>query len=178
MTQPEASKPESAAVEISSCPFCGKEGLLRQIKNDGRWIVDCNTVVCIRPTTGPMRSREKAIAAWNRRVPTAPTTAVEPVAWMYTIPGANVQRVYASRHLYNDGWPETPLIPATALTALTEQVERLEEALRVAVAWHEDQDKAISKQPNANAGDNGWRRHQHQEQIDEMRAALKGSSHG
>ena len=46
------------------------------------------------------------------------------------------------------------------------------EALRQALAWHENQDKAISKQPRANEGDNGWRRHQHQEQAEMIRAAL------
>lgn len=46
------------------------------------------------------------------------------------------------------------------------------EALRQALAWHEDQDKAISKQPRANEGDNGWRRHQHQEQAEMIRAVL------
>jgi formylglycine-generating enzyme required for sulfatase activity len=46
------------------------------------------------------------------------------------------------------------------------------EALEQAAIWHEQQDKAISKQPNANVGDNGWRRLQHQEQRDILRAAL------
>lgn len=50
---------------------------------------------------------------------------------------------------------------------------RLVEALEAERTWHEDHDKAISKQPNANTGDNGWRRMEHQERIAEITAALK-----
>ncbi|MDR6511430.1 nicotinamide riboside kinase [Novosphingobium capsulatum] len=60
---------------------------------------------------------------------------------------------------------------------LTNEIERLREALESAAIWHEDQDKAISKQPNANTGDNGWRRMEHQAQRDEIRQALE-QSHG
>ncbi len=69
------------------------------------------------------------------------SAAVEPVAWMYvsgeiyrrlretTKPLPPVQTISFTRWPsgQNWGWTETPLIPATALTALTERVERLEE---------------------------------------------------
>ena len=55
---------------------------------------------------------------------------------------------------------------------------RLVEALEAERTWHEDHDKAISKQPNANTGDNGWRRMEHQERIAEIDAALKEARHG
>ena len=50
--------------------------------------------------------------------------------------------------------------------------EGVREVLEQAAIWHDDQDKAISKQPNANVGDNGWRRLQHQEQASSLRSAL------
>lgn len=53
------------------------------------------------------------------------------------------------------------------------EIARLRAALEAAAIWHEDQDKAISKQPSANTGDNGWRRMEHQEQRDNLRAALE-----
>lgn len=46
------------------------------------------------------------------------------------------------------------------------------EALENAAVWHEQQDKAISKQPNANAGQNGWMRLEHQEQMALLTATL------
>ena len=52
---------------LKPCPFCGHPPVLRPIKNDGRWIADCNTVTCIRPTTGLRRNKSEAIAAWNTR---------------------------------------------------------------------------------------------------------------
>ena len=55
-----------------------------------------------------------------------------------------------------------PAVPADGLV----------EALRAELAWHEDHDKAISKQPNANTGDNGWRRMEHQERIRAVTTAL------
>lgn len=64
---------------------------------------------------------------------------------------------------------------ATTLEALDKaEAERdaLREAVRAAIVWHDEQDKSISKQPNANAGNNGWMRHQHQEQRDLLSAAL------
>lgn len=53
--------------ELSPCPFCGHPPVLRPIKNDGRWIADCNTVTCIRPTTGLCRTEAEAVTAWNTR---------------------------------------------------------------------------------------------------------------
>lgn len=52
---------------LKPCPFCGHPPVLRPIKNDGRWIADCNTVTCIRPTTGLRRNKSEAIAAWDPR---------------------------------------------------------------------------------------------------------------
>lgn len=60
--------------ELSPCPFCGHPPVLRPIKNDGRWIADCNTVTCIRPTTGLRRNKSEAIAAWNPRATEAEAT--------------------------------------------------------------------------------------------------------
>jgi uncharacterized protein with von Willebrand factor type A (vWA) domain len=55
------------------------------------------------------------------------------------------------------------------------KVERLEAALQDAHTWHESADKAISKQPNANQGANGWNRLQHQEQMELISNVLKGT---
>lgn len=52
------------------------------------------------------------------------------------------------------------------------------EALREELVWHEDHDKAISKQPNANTGDNGWRRMEHQERIATLTAILTKAEAG
>jgi hypothetical protein len=57
--------------ELKPCPFCGHPPVFRQIPNDGRWTVDCHTVTCVRPSTGILRSREKVLAAWNTRTPSA-----------------------------------------------------------------------------------------------------------
>jgi hypothetical protein len=46
------------------------------------------------------------------------------------------------------------------------------ETLENAAVWHDTQDKAISKQPNATVGHNGWMRNEHQEQATLLRAAL------
>ena len=47
---------------------------------------------------------------------------------------------------------------------------RLEAAARAAMIWHEEQAKALSKQPTN--GDREWRRLEHQEQRDLLAAAL------
>jgi hypothetical protein len=44
------------------------------------------------------------------------------------------------------------------------------EALERAAVWHEDQAKALSKQPQT--GDIGWRRNEHGEQAEQLRAAI------
>lgn len=54
-------------VELKPCPFCGHPPVHRQIKNDGRWTTDCNTVTCIRPTTGICQTEVGATSAWNTR---------------------------------------------------------------------------------------------------------------
>ena len=61
-------------------------------------------------------------------------------------------------------------------TAEAVPVARLREALEEAALWHDAQDKAISKQPNANAGQNGWMRNEHQEQAQALRAAARSAS--
>ena len=83
-----------------------------------------------------------------------------------------------------DAWGNTQL--TEALLAAEDRAEKAEaersallaerDALRVALEdelnWHEAQDKAISKQPNANTGHTWWRRMQHQEHAVVIRAAL------
>lgn len=59
---------------------------------------------------------------------------------------------------------------------LRAEIERLRGALENSALWHDDADKTISKQPNANIGQNGWMRAQHREQADAIRQAL-GDSH-
>lgn len=54
--------------------------------------------------------------------------------------------------------------------SLSETEEALA-ALEDAARWHDAQDKAISKQPNASTGHNGWMRNEHQEQATLLRAA-------
>lgn len=59
-----------------------------------------------------------------------------------------------------------------AINALVSDYDRMRATLEYALAWHESQDKAISKQPNANTGHKGWMRASHQEQADMIKAAL------
>lgn len=61
--------------------------------------------------------------------------------------------------------------------ALREENERLREGIENAIAWHEMQDKALSKQPPS-SGPNGtkWARAKHQQQIEELRAAINGNA--
>ena len=62
-----------------------------------------------------------------------------------------------------------------ALAKLAEkdaEIARLRKALEGAKIFHEEQGKAISKQPPSAQGQ--WRRHQHQEQIENIEEALKG----
>lgn len=62
---------------------------------------------------------------------------------------------------------------AALADAQAENVQ-LREALEGAKTFHEEQDKAISKQPPSAQGQ--WRRHQHQEQIENIEEALKGGN--
>lgn len=67
------------------------------------------------------------------------------------------------------------------IRALLAERDALRVALEDELIWHEAQDKAISKQPNANTGHNWWRRAQHQEHAVVIRAALgqgQGGSDG
>lgn len=59
-----------------------------------------------------------------------------------------------------------------AIRALLAERDALRVALEDELNWHEAQDKAISKQPNANTGHTWWRRMQHQEHAVVIRAAL------
>ena len=52
---------------LKLCPFCGHAPVHQQKPNDGRWIADCHTVTCIRPTTGFRHTEAESIAAWNTR---------------------------------------------------------------------------------------------------------------
>lgn len=54
------------------------------------------------------------------------------------------------------------------------RITQLTAALEDALAWHEAAGKALSKQPPSD--DSRWRRHQHQEQRDTIRAILGGNS--
>jgi len=55
------------------------------------------------------------------------------------------------------------------------EIERLRGALGDAADWHESRDKALSKQPPE--ADRGWRRMEHQEERDRIRATLTGEDH-
>lgn len=55
---------------------------------------------------------------------------------------------------------------------MTDTINQVREALESAKAWHEAADEAISKQPNAWQGHNGWMRLEHQEQARLLEAAL------
>lgn len=56
------------------------------------------------------------------------------------------------------------------------EIARLREALDEARAWHEHADKALSKSGRKTDADYSWRRHQHQEQMEEIAAAIRGGS--
>lgn len=98
-------------------------------------------------------------SAWIARPSQDVTRAVAlaaGIAWMYApIFGAN-DRANAAE--------------ARAL-ASESRVSALREALASALAWHESEDKALSKSGRSDA-DYHWRRLQHREQLDQLRAAL------
>jgi hypothetical protein len=54
----------------------------------------------------------------------------------------------------------------------SDDVGRLRALLEEELVWHEERDKSLSKQPQSNQV--VWRRAEHQERIDVIRAALKG----
>ncbi len=54
----------------------------------------------------------------------------------------------------------------------SDDVGRLRALLEEELVWHEERDKSLSKQPQSNQ--TVWRRAEHQERIDVIRAALKG----
>lgn len=58
---------DSAATELSTCPFCGSEARLLPMPNARDWW----RVQCVRwqcgGTTYATPSEEEAVAAWNRR---------------------------------------------------------------------------------------------------------------
>lgn len=66
--------------------------------------------------------------------------------------------------------PETDEIVERALAALRAELAAVREALALAGIWHEEQEKALSKQPPSGAIT--WRRLGHREQSDAIRAAL------
>ena len=63
-------------------------------------------------------------------------------------------------------------LDSDVIRALLAEMDAMKAVLEAALAWHESQDKAISKKPNANTGSNGWMRCEHQEQAEIIRAAL------
>ena len=54
----------------------------------------------------------------------------------------------------------------------SDDVGILRALLEEELVWHEERDKSLSKQPQSNQ--TVWRRAEHQERIDVIRAALKG----
>ena len=54
----------------------------------------------------------------------------------------------------------------------SDDVGRFRALLEEELVWHEERDKSLSKQPQSNQ--TVWRRAEHQERIDVIRAALKG----
>ncbi|KXV71397.1 hypothetical protein NKW54_08650 [Acetobacter cerevisiae] len=84
-----------------------------------------------------------------------------------------VRNLYRTTH--DGAWTRavTGLADAhAALAAAQAEIGRLRDALDDAKRFHEDQDKAFSKQPPSAQGQ--WHRHQHQEQIERIEEALKG----
>ncbi|MCP1202297.1 hypothetical protein [Acetobacter oryzoeni] len=79
--------------------------------------------------------------------------------------GINVTQLRAERN----GPVSAPLVLKADADAV---IAQLRDALEDAKRFHEEQDKAISKQPPSAQG--RWRRHQHQEQIENIEEALKG----
>lgn len=75
-----------------------------------------------------------------------------------------------------EGFQDVPLVHLSeALAKLAErdaEIARYREALLEAKTFHEEQDKALSKQPPSSQG--SWRRNLHKEQIEQIDAALKG----
>lgn len=59
------------------CPFCKRPPSHRQKPNDGRWLTDCNTVSCIRPSTGLQQTKAKALRLWNTQALIATAREVE-----------------------------------------------------------------------------------------------------
>lgn len=55
----------------------------------------------------------------------------------------------------------------------TDDVGILREVLEEELVWHDERDESLSKQPPT--GEKGWRRAEHQERIDVIRAALKAA---
>lgn len=78
----------------------------------------------------------------------------------------------ASQFLLPHVWPEKHAKLAQAFARHRTSSPDAVEALIAEREWHEDQHKQISKQPNANVGQNGWMRVQHQERIDLINTAL------
>ncbi|WP_406238146.1 hypothetical protein ACF3NX_12480 [Acetobacter orientalis] len=87
---------------------------------------------------------------------------------------------YGPRRLFlNNVWEAWPNFAIFALAKLAEkdaEIARYREALIEAKTFHEEQDKSLSKQPPSSQG--SWRRNLHQEQIEQIEAALKGQTNG
>lgn len=84
-------------------------------------------------------------------------------------------RIASDAHCTNRPEEDATYIAAchpNAIRALLAERDAMKAMLEEALIWHESQDKAISKQPNANFGSNGLMRVEHQEQAALIRAAL------
>jgi hypothetical protein len=72
-----------------------------------------------------------------------------------------------------------PVANAAAIVAAMNSLDALlecAEALEAHLVWHEERDKALSKQPPNT--DVNWRRMEHREQIDKARLALQALAEG
>jgi Lar family restriction alleviation protein len=79
--------------ELKPCPFCGTSAAIFKSYHEDtgltQFTVVCNRVACpAQGRTGPNRTEEKAIAAWNRRAPApdAEGAALAQLAAMRIVP--------------------------------------------------------------------------------------------
>lgn len=76
---------------------------------------------------------------------------------------------------YYDAWAASHG-ETTSRAAWKARSQALSEALARAQSWHESEDKALSKS-GRNDADYHWRRLQHREQLDRIRAALPAAEY-
>jgi hypothetical protein len=145
---------------------------------------------------GPMLSPDAIQTILSVLAPSPPAGGGEPVAWRDPAGDAeafiaklvnmqsgqgwsrSVVREAAANFLAERGIkpPHGPdstpeIVARTSPDAAQQRIRELEEALARAQAWHESEDKALSKSGRSDA-DYHWRRLQHREQLDGIRASL------